>query len=590
MTSDRQLTRREFVSRMTAIAVAATVASGCTRDISQGLTTTSAGIGPTGLTAGGGADLVIANARVSTVDEANPRAQAVAITNGLLTFVGSDAAVKEHIGPTTEIVDLGGRGLLPGFHEPHAHILEAFSPVAGTCTLQAGTDAESYFDTFQTCAPNQIGTDWVIGWGHSVFDLYEVDRPPRLILDEGIPDRPAVMLEETSHSVWANSRALALAGIDETTPDPPGGIIVRDASGQPTGLLFDNAGDMVMEHAFKKTPELVDLHYQGLLLGLGELAKNGITSYADARVYWTRGHLEAWRRAEQNGRLSARTALGLWAYPQFDDDQQIEMLASMYSNDPTSRLRANQIKVYSDGITINGTAALLEPYEPGSTAVDVGIGLNYFAPDRLARYITELELVGFDFHIHAIGDRGVREALDAIEVAMENNGDSVERRHRLTHLELVHPEDRPRFAELGVIADFQAGADFAQPDQVAESARFVGDRAHDLMPVRDIWDAGAVVTLSSDYDVSDLNPLVSISRSVRRGPQSLPTITDAIRAHTLDGAYLMRQEDRTGSITVGKLADLVVLAEDPTAVPPEEVEHLSIDATLLEGSLEHGSL
>jgi len=535
------------------------------------------------------ADVILQNGLIYTVDSAKSRAEAVAVKDGNIVYVGNDAGVASYQGANTRIIDLKGKLVLPGIHDGHLHPLEAGSTVAGTCMVSNTADITSTkFQTLlQNCAPQQQGDiDWVVGFGHSIAQL--LDLPPEItpasILDTAIPSRPVVIMEETSHSMWVNSRALEVAGIDRSTPDPQGGLIVKDGNGDPTGLLLDNAGDNVFELAFlPPTDILLDLHYEGLLFALQRIRRNGITSIANARVYTRRGYLDVWKRAEREGRLTARTVLALWAYPTLlpgqSDEGQIQALAELYQNDPDQLLRVSQVKFYSDGLLENETAATLDPY-PEEDQLPFFIsadhrGLNYFTQERLTQYIAALEQLGFDMHIHTIGDRGVREALNAIEAAMAANGPGIERRHRLTHLESVDPLDYGRFVALDVIADFQVAGDFTLP--------LPGQSADGYIPVRSIYDTGARYTLSSDWDVSDLSPFVGMQNALSRAEQSLPDLDAAIRGYTINAAYLMRSEDRTGSIEVGKLADMIVIDQNIFAIPVDQIGQTRVLLTMLGG-------
>lgn len=530
------------------------------------------------------ADLVLRGGVVHTVDDSNPTAEAVAIRDGEIVYVGSDLGVDAFCDGTTETIDLRGRLVLPGLHDIHMHPIEAGSEVGGTCQLPPETDPEFLVNLIANCAPFQIGTNWVLGFGHSIGPMLSTSRDPVEILDDAVPDRPAAMMEETSHSVWVNSMALAELGITAATPNPAGGIIGKNSTtGEPNGLLFENAGELAFEAAFAPTPALEQLNYEGLLWSLGEIAKNGITSFADARVYRTRDYHELYGRAESEGTLTARVVMGLWAYPHFDDVAQIADLAALFDDDPTGLVRATQIKIYSDGIIHNTTAALVAPYD-----MDLGIagptGMNYFDAARLADYVSQLELEGFDFHIHAIGDRGVREALDAVDAATVANGMAIDRRHRITHVELVHADDVARFASLGVIADFQVAGDFTLPEFQADAEPLIGARAFGTVPVRTVYDTGATVTLSSDWDVSALNPFVGIENALSRGDESLPDVAAAVRAYTLDAAFALRHEDRTGSLEVGKQADLIVVNQDVFSVPTDKIDKTKVLLTLVGGA------
>lgn len=529
------------------------------------------------------AELVLTNARIYTVEEAQPWAEAIAIDGGEIVFVGAAEEAEAWIGEATEVLDLDGRLVLPGLHDVHLHPLEASSFVAGTCLLEADWDPEDYVPALRDCAPEQIGTDWVLGWGHSLWDLQASERLPREILDEAIPDRPAVMMERSSHSAWANSLALEAAGWDESAADPPAGFLGRDPeTGALDGIVYENAGNMLFDLALAPSPELAELDYEALLEGLAALGEAGITSIADARSYRDRGHLEIWERAEREDQLSVRATLGLWAYPHYEDEAQLRELAALYRRDPGALLQVGQVKLYADGVLDSGTAALLAPYDE-----DLGVagprGMRYFDRDRMQRYAEALGPLGYDLHIHTIGDGAVRDALDAIEAARAAHPPDAPPRHRLTHLELVDPADRARFAELGVIADLQVAGDFALPEHAADLEPLIGERAFDMLPLRGLHDAGARVTLSSDWDVSELSPFLGMRNALLRGEQGLPDLESAIRAYTIDAAYALRQEDLTGSIAVGKAADLVVLDRDIFAIDPEEIGETEVLLTLLGG-------
>ena len=533
--------------------------------------------------------IVLTNGKIYTVDEQSSWAEAVVIKSGEIVYVGNNAGVSEHQTDDMRVLDLQGKLVLPGFHDSHLHPLEAGSSVAGTCMISSDEDIESqdFIDYLRQCSTRQDGgIDWVLGYGHSIEQLLNLTPgvTPIEILDQAIPNQPVAIMEETSHSMWVNSKALELAGINKDTPNPQGGGIAKDGSGNPTGLLLDNAGDIVYELAFlPPTEELEELHYDGLMYSLRMIRSNGITSMANARVYTRRGYLDVWRRAEAEGSLTARTVLGLWAYPTLlegqTDDDQIAELSDLYSFDVNSLLNISQIKFYSDGIHSNETAATLHPY-PVSEQMPFLVsedhkGINYFDENRLTKYITALEKVGFDMHIHAIGDRGVRESLNAVESAQATNGNSYNGRHRLTHLEEVDPDDYDRFLSLGVIADFQVAGEWTLPE--------AGQSADGFIPVRSIYDTGAHYTLSSDWDVSDLSPFTGLEHALSRAEQSLPDLDAAIRGYTINAAYLMRTENKTGSIEVGKFGDLIVVDQNIFDTPVQNISDTKVLLTLLGG-------
>jgi predicted amidohydrolase YtcJ len=529
-------------------------------------------------------NIALINGKVYTVNDKQPWAEAVVIKAGKIVFVGTSADAKKQIDGTTETIDLQGKMVMPGIEDSHMHPLEAGSDVV-SCILNDEESINAQLPTIKACKDDDsTGTDWILGWGHSLHALLDATKTktPVQILDELIPDRPIAIMESTSHSIWVNSAALELAKIDKNTPNPQGGAILKDADGEPNGILLDTAGDLVIDLAFKPTPELKKANYAGLLKSLKQVAQNGITSMVEARLYWKRDYLEAYDQAEREGKLTARTNISVWAYPTMNDAEQLKAIKGMYRDNPNSLVRVNQIKIYDDGILHNTTAALLSPYKTTLNGVGSNVGLSYFTQERLTRYVTELEKVGYDMHIHTIGDRGVRESLNAIEAA-QNTNNSSQTRHRLTHVEMVSPSDIPRFAKLGVIADFQVAGDFALPANYAEVEPLIGERAYSMLPVRSIYDTGATVTLSSDWDVSTLNPFVGMQHALQLGKQSLPNLDAVIDAYTINAAYLMRQDTRTGSLEVGKLGDVIVLDQNIFNVPVANIGKTKVLLTLLGG-------
>lgn len=522
------------------------------------------------------AAMLLHNGKIYTVNEQQPWAGALAIAeDGTIVAIGSDKDVAEYVDDETEQVDLDGRLVLPGFQDSHAHVLDASSEAQGDCTLSPDDEVPQWLEQLRACNAEDEG-DWLVGWGFALHTLLAEEESPRDLLDAVVADRPVTLMEETSHSYWLNSKGLELAGIDADSPDPVGGVIMRDEDGRPTGLVLDNAGDLALDKALPPSRALEEVYYQAVLAGQDALAKNGITSVADARVFWRRGHLEAWQKAARRNELKARTSLGLWAYPSMDDEQQLAELKALYQpGSAHDLLRVNQIKFYVDGIIHNTTARLQQPYAESLPGVERK-GLYYFGPERLRRYVGELSAVGYDMHIHTIGDQAVRDALDAIEAAGGKG------RHRLTHLELVDPADRPRFQQLNVTADFQPSRYFAPPF-LKDNEPLIDQRAYQLLPLRQLYGAGARVTLSSDWDVNPLSPLGIMQNALSLGSRSLPSLQAAVRAYTLDAAYSLRQEQDTGSLEVGKQADLMVLDRDIFQLPIEQIGEARVLWTLLGG-------
>ena len=529
------------------------------------------------------ADLVLRNGEIYTVNPAKPRVEAVAILDGMIIFSGTSQEVQAFIDDQTNIIELEGKMVLPGLHDVHTHPLEAGSPAGSDCLLDnQETAPENFIPVLQACqlAPNSNG--WILASGHSIFTLYEATRPPRQILDDIFPNDPVAILEETSHSLWVNSNALEIAGINANTPDPVGGHIIKWDDGQPSGILLDNAGDIVLQMGLASNSQIDDQNYDGLVsTSLPYLASMGITSICEGRTYWKRNYHQIWQDIKNDSLLTARVVLAPWIYPEDADADLIRELQALY-DEGDDLLRISQIKCYSDGIIINATAALHEPYCE-NLELPFDSGLNYMAADRLGNLISALEQTGYDFNIHTIGDRGVTEALDAIEFARAANGD-IGARHRLTHLELVDSMDFGRFAELNVTADAQVAGDFTNPEHWDENVVFLcEDRANNIVPLRSLHDAGARITLSSDWDVSSPNPFLGMQNAITRSPQELPSLEAAIKAYTIHAAYVMRQEEKTGSIEVGKYADLIVIDQNIFGIPAEQISQTKVLLTLLAG-------
>jgi predicted amidohydrolase YtcJ len=533
------------------------------------------------------ADTVIRYGKIYTMDPNKPWADAIAIEKGKISYVGGLNGVKKHIGNRTKVINLYDSDfVLPGLHDVHLHPLEAGSDNI-SCTVDVNKGVANWVKTIKGCANS--GNGWLLGSGFYMGTLLEDGRSPVAALDAISTTRPIAIMETTSHAAWVNSKALELIGFDRNTVNPPGGHIGKLPNGKLSGLLMDTAGDMAFHTALNnpgKAQKQKD--YEGLLYALKQIKKNGITSIANGRVYWKRDYLDAWYRALEENKLTARTTLGLWLYPEDTNDAaQIQTLASMY-DDSSPMLKVTQVKTYDDGIPINTTAAMKQPYlQDLGVGLESNTGLNYLTENRLTYYISELEKIGFDMHIHAIGDRGVHEALNSIEGAMNINGNiDQDRRHRLTHLEYVSKSDVPRFDELNVVADMQVAGNWTLPGHVSkEEQDLLGNRIKRQIPMRELYDANATITMSSDWDVSSLSPYVGIMHSLQRGNQSLPNRKAALEAYTINAAYALRQDHLVGSLKVGKRADITIIDRNILQVPVADIGKTKTVMTIVDGKV-----
>lgn len=374
--------------------------------------------------------MVVTNARVHTVNPAAPSAQAIAIgDDGIILAVGTKAEALAAAGNDADVVDLDGMSVLPGFQDAHMHLIEAGVNEI-LCEFEPFDTLDDTLDTVRDCVKSSK-TEWVLGSGVSMTNLLDQSDNPRALLDEISPDRPVLILDDIGHGAWANSAAIKAAGYDAMAVDPPGGIILRNAkTGEPNGVVLENAQQKLRNLAFPDTPENVEFAYESLLPTLETLAENGITSVSDAGGFWPQGHVKVWQKAVANDTLTVRASNALYVYPDLPFDQQMAALMALYANDPASLLRFNQAKIYVDGILEQRTGAVLQPYLEG-VGIDYGhdSGFLYFDVETLGRYSRELSKSGFQLHYHVTGDRGARLALDAIEQSDPRPGP-----HRLTHV------------------------------------------------------------------------------------------------------------------------------------------------------------
>jgi predicted amidohydrolase YtcJ len=512
-------------------------------------------------------------------------ADTLVIEDGRIAFIGKAETAQKQYPNLRNWQDLAGAFIGPGFIDHHNHVFEADAEIGGDCDLSDAQSIRGYEQVLVQCkrelAPQT--DEWLMGYGHELAQLLTLsDESPLEMLDRLFPSNPVVIMEQTSHSMWVNSKALQLAGIHDKSADPQGGRIVRETDGSLSGILLDNAGDRLFEIAWNQQPDLQNAHKRGLLNGLRQLAENGITTVGDGRLYWKRGWLDTWQQLEKQKQLTARVSIRPWIYPADPAAPQLEFFRKVYQPDPTRLLVINQVKLYSDGLLQNGTARLLQPYRQ-TMSPDLPTGLDYIAPDQMKWWLVELDKIGYGAHIHAIGDGGTRNALDAVESARQAGSEQL---YGLTHLELVQVEDFGRFKQLSVDADMQIGNEGTLHADHHWAEPWLGhERAAHLMPVRTFLAAGANLTLSSDWNVNQLNPLISIANALELKGQPFPDVDTAIAAYTINAAQALGLAEQTGSLTVGKAADLVVIDQDISRVKPAKIRQAKFLLTMLNGQV-----
>ncbi len=540
-------------------------------------------------------DLVIYNAKIYTVNDAQPWAEALAVKDGIIQFVGSNADVQSYIGNNTNVVDLEGLLVMPGMQDAHLHAIEAGMNEA-ICEFPLEESFATYERLAKRCVADWEDGDWVLGdwvlgagaYAGGLIESIELEGElPIDVLDRASPEKPMLILDAYGHGAWANTLALKAVGYDKLREQPQGGLVHRDeASGRLSGVVFENAYQNLQDVAWKAgllSRWKTEASETGLKVALEQLAENGLTSVSDAGGYWPRGHVGIWQNLEKKNELTVRASNALYVYPDKDFDKQLRELKKYFSNNPDALLRFNQAKLYVDGILSYGTSALYEPYtNTPASPLSAPLGYNYFQQKILERYVIELDALGFQLHFHATGDRGVGQVLDAIGAARAVNG-TTDRRHRITHLYQVAPADILRFKELGVVADFQIGEQNAGRESVGFMRGIIGERVERLLPIREFLDAGVMTTLSTDWDAEPLSPFESLEASLTRNGQTVPDLATAVKLKTINTAYLLHQEDKTGSLEVGKFADLIVLDRNIFEIRQRNLHKTLVIATLLEG-------
>ena len=528
------------------------------------------------------ADLILSAGQVYTLDESRPWAEAVAIRDGRIAAVGTNEEVLSRF--RGQVFELGGRMVLPGFHDAHVH------PTFGgiqlmQCDLSGSASAAALTALVAACDAALPQGDWLVGGGWEL-SLFPDANPSKDLLDAINESRPIFLRGADGHSSWANSKALALAGIDAETPNPPQGIIERDDSGAPSGTLRESAQGLVEAIVPPLTAEdRLEATRQAVALA----NQFGITSMIDAATStdeWT-----AWQGLEAAGELTARVVLSIPVSSPLTWTPD-ESLIRTEDRGSGQRLRRDAAKLFVDGVLEGETAALLDPYlgEGGGT------GMLILPADELAARVVALDAQGVQAHFHAIGDRAVRVALDAVEQAIEHNGPS-DNRHHISHLQLIDPTDYPRFAALNVTANFQPL--WAYPDGYITDINLpaIGaERVEGMYPIGSLQRAGARIAAGSDWSVSSLNPLPAIETALTRqdatgeiegtlNANEAVSLDTMLRAYTANGAWLMHQEDETGVIKPGMAADLVVLEKDLFSIAAEEIGEVAVTMTLFEGAI-----
>jgi predicted amidohydrolase YtcJ len=525
------------------------------------------------------ADIVFVNAKVWTVNNAQPEAQAVAVQNGRILWVGTDSEVKRYAGAQTKVVDVKGKRMLPGFIDNHTHFMSGGFQLQSVDLKYANDEAE-FARIIKERAEKYPGR-WITGgdWDHDRWKSAQL--PTKELVDKYTANTPVMVNRYDGHMALANSYALKLAGITKNTPDPPGGTIVRDSkTGEPTGALKDEA----MNAVYAIIPESTDEErLEAGRIALAEARKLGVTSIQDIS---SASDLRTYQSLQARGELTARFYCRL-------PISQWEHLAKSGLKVPFGDewIRVGSLKAFTDGSVGSTTALFFEPFTSDPTTK--GLAMDVVQDGRLEQWALAADKAGLQLSIHAIGDSANSIILDLFQKIIDTNP-KWDRRFRIEHAQHLHPKDLKRFAQLGVIASMQ-------PYHAIDDGRWVEkrighERCKTTYAFRSLLDNGARLTFGSDWTVAPLNPLLGIYAAVTRRtldgatpngwfPEQKISVKESIRAYTIANAYASFDENVKGSIEVGKLADLVVLSDDILAIDPVQIENVKVDLTVLGGKI-----
>jgi predicted amidohydrolase YtcJ len=513
---------------------------------------------------------------------------AVVVEGGRIVEVGPGSDLSTTAGPGVEVVDLDGGLLAPGFVDAHVH------PIQGglerlRCDLSQHGTREQYVAAVADYAASHPDAEWILGGGWAM-PAFPGGTPTAADLDAVVPDRPVFLPNRDHHGAWVNSRALALAGVDARTPDPPHGRIERDADGRPSGTLHEAATSLISRHLPRTTAED---YYAGLMAGQSYLHSLGVTAWQDAIVGAYSGMddpASTYARAAGNGDLRSYVVGALW----WERRLGVEQVADLVGRRATmtgGRFRATTVKIMQDGVAENFTAAMLEPYLDDRGQPTDNRGHSFVEAQALREAVAALDAAEFQVHVHAIGDRATREALDAFE------GTDPTHRHHIAHLQLVHPDDVPRFATLGVAANMQAVWAVLDDQMVDLTLPFLGEpRVTWQYPFGDLHRTGARLVAGSDWPVSTPDPLAAIHTAVNRVahgadgregeepflPEQAISVEAAFAAYTSGSAWVNHRDD-AGVLEPGAVADLVVLDRDPFVEGPGEIAAAKVVSTWVDG-------
>ncbi|HEX6271269.1 MAG TPA: amidohydrolase family protein [Anaerolineales bacterium] len=522
------------------------------------------------------ADTIITNARIFTGDETNPHAQVVAVKANRIVYVGSSDEVEEQRGERTRVIDARGHTLTPGFIDSHFHLLWG-AMWMGSAQLYSVTTLEELKDNLQGFAAENQTSDWVDGRGIK-YGIVST----RQELDAIIPDRPVYINAYDGHTSWSNTKALAMAGVLHPGKEiGPNGIIVRDENGLATGELRE-------KDALSTVSSLIPLPSEARKRELLKMAIQQINGTGVTSIHNMNGDMDelmTYAALEDTGELTLRVYVPYWIKPETTEEMLAE--AAAMAKIQGEYARGGAVKFFMDGVWESYTALTLEPYADNPAAKPEGI----YSPEHFTRMAAVCDKMGLQIFVHCCGDGAVRRTVDGYEAIQKMNGKR-DSRHRVEHIEVIHPDELPRFKELGVIASMQTShSPLSLGDGDVWPIR-VGEKRWPLsFAWREIKNAGAVLALGSDWNVAPYDPLINIHAALTRkkwsptNPDQRLTLEECILGYTRDAAYAEFQEDQKGQIKEGYLADMVLFSHDLFQLNPEDIRTARPVITMVDGKI-----
>lgn len=530
-------------------------------------------------------DTIIINANVVTLDALTPRAGALLIHGGRIRGLGSAAEIRALAGKDTRVIDAGGRLVLPGFQDTHIHLQDSGIRHAFDVDLEGLRSVEELQARLAAFAASQTRQPWIKGhgWYSGIFHERNLTRD---VLDQVVSDRPVYLFSSDYHSAVINSKACELTGLTSDVADPENGYFSRDDKGRPTGML----NEMAMQWVLERMPETPDSDYEeGVRWGQAHANRHGITGVLDALV--RDRHLRVYSALEKRGELTVRIASTALVEPSDTVEGALERTEAFRRAYHSDMLKCHSAKFFLDGVFENRTAAMIDDYQDAQG----GNAPVMFGENHLRELFIAFDAARFQIHCHVIGDKAARAALDGLEAAREVNG-AWPSLHQLAHVQSVRPEDFPRFGRLGVMANIQSLWARREPSVTDVAEPMVGpEMAKWMYPFRSLIENGAGYALSSDWGVSTLNPFPIMQTAITRQPPEkgrdypvhLPeqrmTLEECIKGYTIHAAQAAWRERDTGSLSLGKYADLIVLDRDLFSIDVYDIADTQVMMTMLGG-------